>query len=219
MKHDNSVLPDGVIRPNKGNLLVANPDPEPALTAIDLYSGIGGWGLGLKMAGIQVVASYERSSQARETQIKNQGGNVIQCDIRDGSLHIPQLVDCVVGSPPCTEFSFSNKGGNGDIEKGLKDIARFLEIIDQLQPPHWILENVPRVKSILHTHVYSEKGKLKHFRHLFEAEGVHVRLFDMSRFGLPQKRIRCLAGKFPAELVIHTLSNAPPVHFVPFWRH
>lgn len=28
-----------------------------------------------------------------------------------------------------------------------------------------------------------------------------MRLYDMSLFGLPQKRIRCIAGKYPAEIL------------------
>ena len=41
------------------------------LRAIDLYSGIGGWGLGLKLAGIDVVASFEHWGPANETNFKN----------------------------------------------------------------------------------------------------------------------------------------------------
>jgi DNA (cytosine-5)-methyltransferase 1 len=82
--------------------------------------------------------------------------------------------------------------------------------VDQLQPRYWILENVPRVKSILQTHVYGNNGKLRQFRRLFETDGVHVRLFDMSHFGLPQKRVRCLAGKFPVEFLDSYIERCSP---------
>lgn len=171
------------------------------LTAIDLYSGIGGWGLGLKMANISVAASYELSRPACETQFHNLGHRVYQCDIRRTRLSLPTHIDVVVGSPPCTEFSLSNRGGSGDIEDGLKDLGRFLTIVRNTKPKYWILENVPRIKSILDAHVYGQKGKLKRFRSLFDAPGVHVRIYDMAKYGLPQKRLRCIVGRYPAELL------------------
>lgn len=42
-------------------------DVRGALRAIDLYSGVGGWSLGMRLAGINVVASYERWGPANET--------------------------------------------------------------------------------------------------------------------------------------------------------
>ena len=41
------------------------------LKAIDLYSGIGGWSLGLKLNGIDVIHSYEWWNQAVDTANKN----------------------------------------------------------------------------------------------------------------------------------------------------
>jgi hypothetical protein len=43
------------------------------MRAIDLYSGIGGWALGLRLAGIEVVASYEwwdKAARTRRLRIK-----------------------------------------------------------------------------------------------------------------------------------------------------
>ena len=92
--------------------------------AIDLYSGIGGWSLGLKMAGIDVVASYEWWDKANRSNQMNNQHTATEIDIRQLCLEdLPKNIDFVVGSPPCTQFSFANRGGNGDIEDGLKDIA------------------------------------------------------------------------------------------------
>jgi DNA (cytosine-5)-methyltransferase 1 len=174
--------------------------PHP-LRAIDLYSGVGGWGLGLRMAAISTVISYELADSACETQIRNLGAHVVKCDIRKPLPHFPSKIDIVVGSPPCTEFSFSNRGGGGNIQNGLKDLERFLSIVEEVDPTAWVFENVPRVGSILRAHLYGAGGKLKKFRHLFDDPDVHIRVFDMSRYGLPQRRIRCLVGKYPAALL------------------
>lgn len=121
-----------------------------AIRAIDLYSGVGGWSAGLRMAGISVVASYERSEHANITNARNNGHATHTVDLRALDLNtLPKDIDVVVGSPPCTQFSMSNRGGNGDISDGLKDIKVFLEVVDRLKPRFWAMENVPRVSNIL----------------------------------------------------------------------
>src|SRR3546814_17970495 len=106
--------------------------------AIDLYSGVGGWSLGLRLAGIDVIASYEHWGPANETNFKNNLHQAQTVDIRRLSLEdLPSDIDVVVGSPPCTQFSYSNRGGSGDLEDGLVDIVRFLTIVDHLKPRVW----------------------------------------------------------------------------------
>jgi len=103
--------------------------------AIDLYSGVGGWTLGLQLAGVKVVASYERWGPAIETHEANFDSEVFKQDIRSLNLDsLPQNIDFVVGSPPCTNFSYSNRGGSGDIADGLKDMAAFLEVVRAVKP-------------------------------------------------------------------------------------
>lgn len=167
------------------------------LRAVDLYSGVGGWALGLRLAGIEVVASYERWGMANETNFKNNQHQAQTIDIRRLSLgDLPSDIDIVVGSPPCTQFSFSNRGGNGDIEDGLEDIKKFLTIVDHLKPKFWAMENVPRVAKILEEEL-RPKGRLSKFRHL----NIVPKIFNMESFGLPQRRQRCIAGNFDFDLL------------------
>lgn len=89
-----------------------------AYKAIDLYSGIGGWTLGLKMSSIDVVASYEWWSEANNTH--NMNFDTLNKDINIRTmpfdmLQKPGTIDFIVGSPPCTQFSFANKGGGGNL--------------------------------------------------------------------------------------------------------
>lgn len=167
------------------------------LRAIDLYSGVGGWSLGLRLSGIEVVASYELWGPANETNFKNNSHQAQTVDIRRLSLgDLPRDIDIVVGSPPCTQFSFSNRGGGGDIADGLEDIKRFLTIVDHLKPRLWAMENVPRVAKIIEAEL-EEGGKLASFRHL----GCVTHIIDMAEYGLPQRRRRCIAGNFSIELL------------------
>lgn len=171
------------------------------MKAIDLYAGVGGWALGLELAGIEVVRSYEWWGAAADTHRNNLRGDVFQVDIRTMDFELlpePGEVEIVVGSPPCTQFSYSNRGGNGDIADGLKDMYRFLEIVAYLKPKFWAFENVPRVKKVI-DHELRDGGVLSKFSELFQDASVEV--LDMSEFGVPQRRKRCVAGNFDFQLL------------------
>lgn len=172
--------------------------------AIDLYSGVGGWSLGLALAGIEVVESFEWWDEAARTHGRNFKSPVRQMDIRSLDVEsLPTGLDFVVGSPPCTQFSYSNRGGNGDIADGLLDIAKFLEVVAHAQPRYWVMENVPRVAQILEEAI-AGRGKLRQFHDLFS----DILVVDMAEFGLPQGRKRMLAGNFPAELLLSYRARA-----------
>jgi DNA (cytosine-5)-methyltransferase 1 len=167
------------------------------MRAIDLYSGVGGWSLGLRLAGIEVVASYERWGPANETNFKNNLHQAQTVDIRRLAFaELPEDIDIVVGSPPCTQFSFSNRGGSGDLDDGLEDIIRFLSVVDHLRPKAWAMENVPRVAPIIRKELL-EGGRLHRFAHL----GLEPHVVNMEDFGVPQRRRRCIAGNFDFSLL------------------
>jgi DNA (cytosine-5)-methyltransferase 1 len=166
--------------------------------AIDLYSGIGGWTLGMKMSGIQNISSYEWWTEANLTHNLNFNTNTENVDIRGLAmidLPEPESIDFVVGSPPCTQFSYANRGGKGDIVDGLKDIYKFLEVVEYLKPKYWAMENVPRVAKIIEKEI-QEDGVLAKFRDLFEI----ITVVSSDDFGVPQARKRMIAGRFPSDL-------------------
>jgi DNA (cytosine-5)-methyltransferase 1 len=172
--------------------------------AIDLYSGVGGWSLGLRLAGIDVIASYEISDAANTTNHCNNGHAVHSVDIRSLDSRELPATTFLVGSPPCTQFSTSNRGGSGDFLDGLRDVARFLEIVDELKPKAWAMENVPRLQAILAAEL-REGGQLEKFVHL----GIKFRTFDLQKFGVPQRRRRCIAGNIDFDLLESYADNAP----------
>ena len=171
------------------------------MAAIDLYSGIGGWTTGFRMAGIDVVASYEWWKDANNTHNKNFGTTYSEVNIRELQLEDlpnPDDIEFVIGSPPCTQFSYANRGGNGDIADGMIDIYKFLEVVEYLNPRYWAMENVPRVAKIIEREI-QDGGSLYRFRNLFSEKG--IRVYDSSDFGVPQKRRRMIAGRLPFDLL------------------
>lgn len=165
--------------------------------AIDLYSGIGGWTLGMKMSEIKNVASYEWWKEANQTHNLNFNTHHKEINIREidaQNLYYDDKIDFVVGSPPCTQFSLANRGGNGDIQDGLIDIYKFLEIVEFLRPKYWAMENVPRVAKILQKEL--QDGALKRFKNLVTT----IQIVDSADYGVPQNRKRMIAGNFPVDL-------------------
>jgi DNA (cytosine-5)-methyltransferase 1 len=175
--------------------------------AIDLYSGIGGWSLGLKMAGIKVVSSYERSQRANRTNEENNGHPTNGVDLRRFDLKsLPKDIDIVVGSPPCTQFSFANRGGKGDVTDGINDLEVFFRVVERLKPRCWALENVPRLQQILE-HQMRPRGKL---RFLIDMP-LSIEVFDMEEFGIAQRRKRCIVGNFDFDLLRSYSTIAPRI--------
>lgn len=169
------------------------------MKAIDLYSGIGGWTLGMKLNGIEHLKSFEWNKESNTTHNYNFGTDTKEIDIRkldfEKQLPKPGSVDIVVGSPPCTQFSYANKGGGGDIQDGLVDMYQFLKVVQYLKPKYWAMENVPRVKKIL-DHILVENDDFTPFKKLVKYNEV----VDSSEYGAPQKRKRMIAGNFPYKL-------------------
>jgi DNA (cytosine-5)-methyltransferase 1 len=168
------------------------------MRAIDLYAGIGGWSLGLRLAGVEVVASYEWWKPAIATHNANHGGEFGPVNIRELDLDsLPTDIDIVVGSPPCTEFSYANRGGRGNISEGLKDLVCFFRVVDRVKPRFWAMENVPRVAEVLRHGFDDPNHDLYQFRHL---EPI-IEVVDFSVYGTAQARKRCIATNIPLDLV------------------
>lgn len=171
----------------------------------DFYAGAGGWTLGLTLAGHTQVMSAEIWATANRTRAWNFGGTEERVDVR--AIDPESVPDCdlLVGSPPCTQFSYANKGGNGDIADGLQDVRAFLRIVAAKKPRYWVMENVPRLTGILAAEL-SPGGALEEFAGLFES----VDDFDMSDWGVPQRRRRCVAGRYPRDFLISLRGRRAP---------
>jgi len=164
---------------------------------VDLYAGAGGWSLGLELAGHRSAFSGEIWPTANAARAWNLGGRDGRVDVRALDPETVPEVDLLVGSPPCTQFSWANRGGNGDLADGLVDIRAFLRIVRAKRPRHWVMENVPRLCSILGTEL-APGGALAEFSDLFAS----IDDFDMSDWGVPQRRRRCIAGNYPREALL-----------------
>jgi site-specific DNA-cytosine methylase len=201
-------------------------EKKQGITVLDLFCGAGGFSEGFQQAGFDVVAGIDNWEAACRTFRTNGLGESLRIDLLktdvDKILLLKSdlekdhgIIDGIIGSPPCTEFSYSKNGGKGNIDKGMLLVRRFLLFIVIFKPKFWVMENAPRLESVLNKECTGSKGhgwtipyeKLdiptNRFSEL-KLEGKSLSIprgdfFLASDFGTHQSRKRFIAGDFPIK--------------------
>lgn len=131
--------------------------------AVDLFSGVGGFSLGLEQAGFDVVAAVEWDAIHAVSYAFNFPLTRVLCaDICDvtpsllrdvategAKSHGPENewdgeIDVVFGGPPCQGFSAGGKRRPADSRNRL--VFEFLRLALSLRPRYVVLENVPPLR-------------------------------------------------------------------------
>jgi DNA (cytosine-5)-methyltransferase 1 len=131
------------------------PMPRPKrLTAISLFTGIGGLDFGFEAAGFHTAAALELDPAACRAIQRNRKWPVLEGKIQDISSH--QILkaaglkvgeaDVLIGGPPCQPFSKSGYWKSGDALR-LKDpradtLTQYLRVLADTKPRAFLLENV-----------------------------------------------------------------------------
>lgn len=175
-------------------------------TALDIFSGSGGSGLGFLQAGFRILGAIELDPHSAETYERNLGVIVKKDDITKVSpqAYIKELglqskeLDVLMGCPPCQGFSrMRNSKGAGDRRNGL--IIRYLEYVEEFMPRFAVFENVPGITRTEHGRVFYTKlvGGLRGLGYkLLE------RLVNAADYGVGQVRKRVIViggreGEYP----------------------
>lgn len=171
---------------------------------IDLFSGLGGASEAFVHGpNPWAVLRYENNPALGEIPYTT------LCDLTNFDIHIRHAVDLVWASPPCTEFSrgFHAPGPTAeregrDFQPDLTLVKRAVEIIAELEPSTWVIENV--VGSI--KHLEPILGEPRQIIGPFVLWGNHPLLdlgdFDFEKKGdFPPSEMRPnLRAKVPLEL-------------------
>ncbi len=140
--------------------------------------------MGFQNAGFKVVAAFDNWDPAVEVYKKNFKHPMIKKDLGDTSdLEDIKAFkpDIIIGGPPCQDFS---SAGHRDESLGRAQLtSSFTEIIAELKPKYFLMENVPRIQK---SSVFPKV--LKEFREL--GYGLTYTVLDASRCGAPQARKR-----------------------------
>ena len=120
------------------------------MRVLDLFSGIGGFSLGLERAGFETVAFCEFDKKAQLVLKKHWPNVPVYDDVR--TLTYEQLqtdglnVDVICGGFPCQDISLAGKGAGLDGERsGLW--FEFHRLIEEIKPKYAIIENVSALRS------------------------------------------------------------------------
>lgn len=204
------------------------------LTCLDLFSGCGGFTLGMQRAGFHVLAAVDFNGEAIDTLRANlveratsailPVSHALQLDLtkvgpEDLSALIGQrYVDVIVGGPPCQGFSTARQvDGANHGPKLVADERRalyrvFLDFVDYFQPRLFIIENVLGIRSAAggkyFTRVQKEARDIGRDRRL-PGYRVHAQVEDAWALGVPQKRRR--------QLIVGVRGDLPG-YFVPYLR-
>lgn len=163
--------------------------------AVDLFCGCGGLSLGMRRAGIDVLAGIDMDASMKDTyELNNPGSRFLPYDIRDVTKEtILEIFDghdgprILAGCAPCRPFSSINReGGKKHMDYGLLDY--FTDLIIGVKPDAVIMENVPGLYSTgreVFSRFLAALGKVG-LNSSFEPQ------LDMADYGIPQHRKRLI---------------------------
>lgn len=180
--------------------LGATDKAKSQFTAIDLFSGCGGLSYGFSEAGIPTMIAVDNWKDSLETLEKNHPDTqTLEYDL--GSLELKPLLNqlkdasVVFGGPPCQGFSISGKRNPNDPRNKL--YKGFYEVVANIRPNVFVMENVPNLASM-------DKGRLiSEIEEDFSKLGYRLtrKILLASDYGVPQNRRRLI--------LIGTLSDLP----------
>ena len=156
---------------------------EPQFTAVDLFSGIGGFHIAAQQQGIRTIFACDTDKAASECYAANLG-LIPYSDIRECKQLIPAH-DILMAGLPCQPFSIIGKGEGFNDPRGMM-VREVAEIASRLKPKAIILENVKR----LSTHQNGQT--IEAVAGMFEEHDYVVdhRVLNARHYGLPQQRER-----------------------------
>jgi DNA (cytosine-5)-methyltransferase 1 len=177
------------------------------MRVIDLFSGIGGLGLGFKWAGFDIAAAVELDAKRALVYKRNVAPKeVINADVRKVDLSRYIGVDGIIAGPPCEPYSKatpkSRKGVNHPYYGLDIEVVR---AVRQVRPRFVVIEEVP---------AWRPDAVVNELRRLGYA--VHAKIYDMSDYGVPMRRRRWIVVAIERGLVkdplwgIEIPKEAPP---------
>ena len=159
------------------------------LKLLDLFSGIGGFSLGLESTGyFETIAFVEKDKFCQQVLKKNFKDIPIESEVRDvkGDRY---AADIVCGGFPCQPFSVAGKRKGTDDDRYLWDET--IRIVRECKPRWFIGENVEGIINI------SEGKVLQQIQKDLEAEGFEVQCVVIPASGIgawhQRKRVWILA--------------------------
>lgn len=162
------------------------------ITVVDLFSGCGGLSKGFLDAGYEVVLGVDNDKASLETfQFNHKESKALQLDLFDKESvdTIKKALgrikpDIIIGGPPCQGFSLTGTRNFDDKRNRL--YLSMIEVIKELKPKAFLIENVPGLARLYGGTVKDE------IINRLSALGynVNVKILSAADYGVPQIRKR-----------------------------
>jgi DNA (cytosine-5)-methyltransferase 1 len=197
----------------------------------DFFCGAGGFSEGFRQQGFKVIMGFDNWRPAIETHNLNHGLNDVPMDILNFKKDwktIEELIpdsEIIIGSPPCIDFSMSNRAGKSYKGLGVQLIETYLRIVvvKKLKKNSilkaWLMENVPNSRNyVQETYSLRDLDLIEWAKE----EGVNINVdevvisvknkgdnFNAAEYGSPQGRKRFICGEiidtgdFPTPIITH----------------
>jgi DNA (cytosine-5)-methyltransferase 1 len=161
------------------------------MNVLDLFSGIGGFSLGLERAGMKTVAFCEVDKKCQQVLKKHWPGVPIFDDVANlKGEDIEGTVDVICGGFPCQDISLAGKGaGLEGSRSGLW--SEFKRLIEEIKPKYAIIENVSALRSRGLDQVLREISEIG-----YDAEWHCI---TASSIGAPHRRDRIWIVAYPRD--------------------
>ncbi len=153
------------------------------MRTIDLFSGCGGLSLGFQNAGFEIVAGFDNWQPAINIYERNFNHPIYKLDlseVTDFNVFKTLHPDIIIGGPPCQDFSSAGKRNE---EKRADLTIKFAEIITEVKPKYFVMENVDRI-----TTTKTLKTALEIFKE--NGYGLSQKILNASLCRVPQARKR-----------------------------
>ncbi|RFA96849.1 DNA cytosine methyltransferase [Pyrobaculum aerophilum] len=163
-------------------------------SAVDLFAGGGGFGLGFRMAGFKIAVAVDIDRDAVRTYSANHRDTItIQEDIRyidyRDLLKYADNVDVIIGSPPCEPFTAANPNRMEDpADRLYADPAgqltlEFIRLVGEIGPKVFVMENVAAL---------AEEPLRTYIKREFKRVGyeVYFNILHAEDYGVPSRRRR-----------------------------
>lgn len=194
------------------------------LRCVDLFSGAGGFSVGLESAGFNSIYAVEIDASAVATYRANHHHTLV-FDANIAKLRAEELrlqlklrageLELLVGGPPCQGFSTVGKKDEFDSRNQL--FKHYFRIVAALRPQFVVFENVTGFKRMYNGSAFN--AVCEKFRAL--GYDVDARILNAVEYGVPQLRERTIvlgvpAGfKFTWPSAIHAKSAEPTMFLLP----
>lgn len=162
------------------------------LNVLDIFSGIGGFSLGLEAIGMQTVAFCEINPFCQKILTRHWPSIPIFTDIttinKEDLKTLPRI-DVIAGGFPCQDVSIAGKKkGINAKRSGLW--KEFVRLVNEIRPKYAIIENVANLRSTGLINVLQDLWKIR-----YDAEWHCI---PASAFGAPHRRDRIWIIAYPS---------------------